>query len=148
MSIRSEEEGNMIDNWIKNNPIPLETKLNVSNELAFINLLSELGYRDGYWTPEEDHILSKLTILARKHTKMIMEEIQSHEYTFEEYMQNVKSHLYCNASTYDRENHITYTYTNEEVDENIDYFKKCMDRHLSPYKALLFFSDHKKGDMF
>ena len=63
---------------------------------------------------------------------------------FVEYIDKVKSHLYCNASKYDRDNFITYTFTNEEVDNNLDYFRKCMNTNLSPYKALLFFSDWKK----
>jgi hypothetical protein len=64
------------------------------------------------------------------------------QYSFEEYFDKVKSNLYCNSSDYDRENYITYTYTNEKVEEHTDYFKECMDKGLSPYKSLLFFSDY------
>lgn len=31
-----------------------------------------------------------------------------------------------------------YTYNDEELYENIEYFKKCYDDQLSAYKALLF----------
>lgn len=62
--------------------------------------------------------------------------------TFEEYILNAKSQLYCNASDEYRSEYITYNYTNEQIDANLEYFKKCYDRDLSAYKALLFFSDY------
>jgi hypothetical protein len=66
----------MINEYIKNNPISLETRIKVSTQIAFINLIHELGYREeGYWKPEEDELLSKLINLADKHTKDILEEI-------------------------------------------------------------------------
>jgi hypothetical protein len=61
---------------------------------------------------------------------------------FEEYMKDVKSQLYCNTSQEFIDNHITYLHSNEKVEEHIDYFKECMDKGLSPYKSLLFFSDY------
>jgi hypothetical protein len=60
----------------------------------------------------------------------------------EEYMDAVRSHLTCNASEYDLNNYITYDYTNEQIDDNIGYFRECKIWGLSPYKALLFFYDH------
>ena len=57
--------------------IPLKTRLKVLNEMAFIDLISELGYReDKMWTDEEDELLSKLCKLAMKHTENILEEIE------------------------------------------------------------------------
>lgn len=57
--------------------IPLETKIKVSNEMAFINLIVELGYReDKMWTDDEDKLLNKLCKLAEKHTKSILEDIK------------------------------------------------------------------------
>jgi hypothetical protein len=41
---------------------------------------------------------------------------------------------------------LEYTYTDEQLFENIKYFKKCYDQHLSVYKALLFLHDYLKGD--
>jgi hypothetical protein len=77
--MKSEEEGNMISNWLKENPTPLDIRLNVINQIAFINLITELGYRkSGYWTPEEDEILNKLCRLANKHTQDILQEIEEH----------------------------------------------------------------------
>lgn len=61
---------------------------------------------------------------------------------FEEYIINVKSQLYCNTSEDDRKEYITYMFSNEQIDQNIDYFKKCFDIDLSGYKALLFFKDY------
>jgi hypothetical protein len=39
-----------------------------------------------------------------------------------------------------------YTYTDEQLFENIEYFKKCYELNLSPYKALLFLYDAINGD--
>lgn len=35
-----------------------------------------------------------------------------------------------------------YTYEDDVVLNNVDYFKKCYNDHLSAYKALLFLHDH------
>ena len=60
--------------------------------------------------------------------------------TFEEYIENVKSQLCCNNP--EIVDFITYDYSEEEIDENLDYFKECLDRNLSGYKALLFLYDY------
>ena len=57
------------------------------------------------------------------------------------YLESVKEQLYCNASEEYRNNYVTYMYSNEQIDANIDYFENCMRDDLSPYKALLFFYD-------
>lgn len=57
--------------------IPLKTRLKVMNEMCFIDLLTELGFReDKMWTDEEDELLSKLCKLAMKHTEDILKEIE------------------------------------------------------------------------
>lgn len=61
---------------------------------------------------------------------------------FEEYIQNVREQLYCNATEEFKSNYITYMYSNEQVDSNLDYFNNCMNSGLSGYKALLFFGDY------
>jgi hypothetical protein len=72
----------MIKEYVKNNPISLETRIKVSNQIAFINLIHELGYREeGYWKPEEDELLSKLINLADNHAKDILEEIKKENET-------------------------------------------------------------------
>jgi hypothetical protein len=72
----------MINEYIKNNSISLETRIKVSTQIAFINLIHELGYRkEGYWKPEEDELLNKLINLADKHTKDILEEIKKENET-------------------------------------------------------------------
>lgn len=57
----------------------LSIKLKVLNEMAFIDLLSVLGYREEKaWTPEEDEILLKLINHAKKHTDRQLKEIKEH----------------------------------------------------------------------
>ncbi len=59
---------------------PLETRLYVSNEMAFITLLSELGFRENKsWASDEDEVLQKLCDFAKKHTKHQLEQISSWE---------------------------------------------------------------------
>ena len=61
---------------------------------------------------------------------------------FAAYLWDVKSQLYCNASEEYHEKYITYDYSEEEVDSHLDYFRECMRKGLSGYKALLFFDDY------
>lgn len=57
--------------------MPLETELRVSTEMSFINLLTELGFReDKMWTPDEDELLSKLMKLAHELTDDNMKHIE------------------------------------------------------------------------
>ena len=45
-----------------------------------------------------------------------------------------------------------YTYTDEQIMDNTEYFRKCYNDNLSEYKALLFLNDHlhkpDTGEMF
>ena len=60
--------------------IPLRTRLIVSNQIAFINLITELGYReDKPWGDDENEMLQKLCELAIKHADDILEEIDEAE---------------------------------------------------------------------
>jgi hypothetical protein len=59
--------------------IPLETRIRVSNQMAFINLLSELGYRKGYWRPDEDETFKTLCKLADELTQYHLDEIKQWE---------------------------------------------------------------------
>lgn len=63
----------------------------------------------------------------------------------EEYLQDVKKQLYINATQEYKENYITYFYLDEDIDNNLEYFKNCKNHNLSPYKALLFFYDYLNG---
>ena len=66
---------NLIREITKN--IPLKTRIEVSNEMAFINLITELGYReDKMWTDDENELLSKLCVLAQEHTDSILKDIE------------------------------------------------------------------------
>jgi hypothetical protein len=58
------------------------------------------------------------------------------------YIQKVKELLYCNATEEYKNNNITYLFTNDEIDKNIDYFLDCEKNELSSYKSLLFFYDY------
>lgn len=60
----------------------------------------------------------------------------------EEYIEEVKAQLYCNATKEYSSEHITYTYTNKQIYDNLDYFERCEKAELSAYKALLFFWDY------
>lgn len=64
----------------------------------------------------------------------IMEKIRS---TKEYYIQAVKDNLTCNNDVYC--GFYTFDYSDEDIDNNTEYFIDCMNIGLSPYKALLFF---------
>jgi len=61
---------------------------------------------------------------------------------FDRYMEDVFSQLEENATEKYKTEHITYTFSNALINNNLDYFEWCMSKHLSPYKALLFFYDY------
>jgi hypothetical protein len=65
---------------------------------------------------------------------------------FAHYIDAVKLQLEENASDHHKNNYVTYTYSNEEIDNNLDYFEYCFGTNLSTYKALLFFSDYLTDD--
>jgi len=67
-------------------------------------------------------------------------------YTFDKYIDKVKSQLECNASKEYKSEYIVYVYSNEQVDSNLDYFKRCKENSLSEYKSLLFFGYYLNGD--
>lgn len=62
--------------------------------------------------------------------------------SFKEYMADVYSQLECNMSAEDKAKYGCYTYTEQTVKDNLDYFRDCKDTNLSPYKALLWFHDY------
>ena len=64
--------------------------------------------------------------------------------TFKEYMNDVYGQLECNATEDYKSKYIVYTHTNEEVNNNLDFFEEMYNEEISPYKVLLFFSDYKK----
>lgn len=66
--------------------------------------------------------------------------------SFDKYIADVKAQLECNASDEYKSEYVVYSYTNEQIDSNLDYFKKQMQSNLSGYKALLFFGDYLCGD--
>lgn len=66
--------------------------------------------------------------------------------SIDEYLNKVMTHLTCNI-TEETEDHYTYDYSQHEILCNKDYFEKCMEEHLSPYKALLFFHDYLNGEI-
>ena len=66
-----------------------------------------------------------------------MEEIRSTE---EYYIQSVKDYLTCNNDMFC--GYYTFDYSDEDIDNNAEYFIECMQRGLSHYNALLFFYDY------
>ena len=58
---------------------------------------------------------------------------------FEGYIKRVKEQLTCNTPNSE---FITYEYSENQVDDNLEYFRECMQSGLSPYKSLLFFDDY------
>lgn len=69
---------NLISKIAKN--VSLKSRIRVSNEMAFINLIIELGYReDKMWTDDENELLGKLCGLAQEHTDSILKDIEEWE---------------------------------------------------------------------
>jgi hypothetical protein len=64
------------------------------------------------------------------------------EKSFDDYILKVKSQLVCNADDFQKANHYLYDYTDNQIDENLNYFKGCYREGLSEYKSLLFFHDY------
>jgi len=59
--------------------IGLKTKLKISNQMAFISLITDMGYReDKMWSDEDEHILHKICKLADQHTQNQLELIEKH----------------------------------------------------------------------
>ena len=59
---------------------PLDIRLDVINDMYFIDLITELGYREEKaWTEEENEVLYKICKAARKHTLRILQTIQEWE---------------------------------------------------------------------
>lgn len=58
----------------------LETRLKVTNEMIFISLLSDLGYRkDMAWSDADQYILNKLLKIAKSHTENQLLQIKEWE---------------------------------------------------------------------
>lgn len=56
---------------------PLKIRLQVGNEMAFISLLTELGFReDKMWEESENELLSKLMKSASEHTENQLKTIK------------------------------------------------------------------------
>jgi len=53
----------------------LKSKLKVSNEMTFIDLLGELGYRSGFQTDEEVELFGKIAKIAKIHTERQLKTI-------------------------------------------------------------------------
>lgn len=65
---------------------------------------------------------------------------------FDEYMDDVYNQLEEHASEDHKSQHITFTFSTKLVNNNLDYFERCMDRGLSAYKALTFFGYYLNED--
>jgi len=59
--------------------IPLSTSLKVINQMAFIDFLTEMGFReDKMWTDKEDDFLEQLSTFSTKHTEHIIRVLNEH----------------------------------------------------------------------
>ncbi|MFW6243138.1 MAG: hypothetical protein ACOC2W_03170 [bacterium] len=73
-----EKTNNILSDSLKN--IPLETRLNVLNEMSFINLITKIGYREEkYWTEDEKDKRIIISNFAKELTYDILEEIKEWE---------------------------------------------------------------------
>ena len=71
-------KNNRIENILKR--VPLKTRLRVVNEMTFMELITELGYReDKMWTDDESAILHKLLSMAGILTTRQIEEFEEWE---------------------------------------------------------------------
>lgn len=60
--------------------ILLDVEIKVNIEMAFINLITELGYReDKMWTPEEQKTLDRLMELADEFSKDLLDMCKNHK---------------------------------------------------------------------
>ena len=61
---------------------------------------------------------------------------------FKEYIEKVKENLCQNMTEDEKSVLICYEFTDDDIDNNLDYFKNCYNQELSAYKALLYFNDY------
>lgn len=62
--------------------------------------------------------------------------------SFEEYIEKVKSNLYYNLSEDEKKVFYSYDFTEDEIDNNLEYFKDYYNNDISAYTSLLFFADY------
>lgn len=120
------------DILLRKNTIPLRTKL---KDLGY-NVCSCCTYRTWTWLHISEYGVHG--IAKREQQSFLIEDLEScidcganeemfiEEAKFRKYIEDTRSQ--------------PYTYTNEQIDANLPYFKKCMQEGLSAYKALLFFN--------
>ena len=74
---KDEKSETMISDYLDSVDIPLEITIKVSVEMAFINLIHQLGYREEkVWSESEDELLGKIIRLANIQSDRIMELIK------------------------------------------------------------------------
>ena len=56
--------------------------------------------------------------------------------TIQQYITKVKSHLCHNNSEEDNLKYGYFTFTDRQIDDNIDYFRRFLEEDISPYIAL------------
>jgi len=139
---------NLISDRAKN--IPLKTRIKVSNEMAFINLIVELGYReDKIWTNDENELFGKLCKLAQEHTNSILNDIETwkkkHCNTCEERgICNDELMKDCMSIGFATQQHKTYS--TEEVYSLIKFIKRYegLREHTTPEFILTQFESNDK----
>jgi hypothetical protein len=109
------------------------------NEVLEKNYKYQMGDDDYGLSTKEHHLVNSLKVIIND----LKNKIEEPE-MFERYIKEVKSQLTENCTEEYKRDYVTYTYSNTNIDENLEYFKDCMNKGLSPYKALLFFWDNCK----
>lgn len=135
-----------------------EINCNKKHYSSKIGIVSNLELRNNYFTFEFGENKQKITVYntwAGFIQNGLLVKINFDENTIEGfkdlekiglYIQEVTSQLTCNSTDEYQSTHITYTYSNEQVYANLEYFEKCMNAGLSADKSLLFFHDYLNGE--
>lgn len=77
-----------------------------------------------------------------------LEDLAKENYNqdFNKYMLQVRERLECNATEEYKKENVSYLYSNEQVDANLDYFRRCMREDLPAHLALEYFHYYLEGE--
>lgn len=114
----------------------INTLLEEYKEVLEKNYKYQMGDDDYGLSTRENHLVNSLKVIIND----LKNKIEEPE-MFVRYINEVKSQLTENVTEEYMNEHVTFTYSNSDIDNNLGYFKDCMNKGLSPYKALLFFWD-------
>lgn len=119
----------------------VDSLLGEYKEVLEKNYKYQMGDDDYGLLTKEHHLVNSLKVIINDLQNKIEEPKM-----FELYIKKVREQLGENATEEYKSEYVTYTYSNTDIDNNLGYFKDCMDKGLSPYKALLFFYDYLRNE--